>query len=76
MQYIKLVSKRSTTRPGSILEKLLMALVEVNHGLGLALLPPIIHVFMADHLFFIVMMITEVEIGTTPNFFLHITIVD
>ena len=59
----------STTIPCSMQEKMLMALGEVDLGLGPALLPPIIKVIMVDHLVFIVMVIPEMEIGlTTANF--------
>ena len=53
-----------------------MALGEVGLCLGLALLPPIIHLIFVDHLFLIVMVITEVEIRLIPANFLHITIVN
>ena len=52
-----------------------MVLVEVDLGLGPVLLPPVIHVVMVDHLVFIVMVITEVDIGTTQDNFLHTTMV-
>ena len=45
-------------------------------GLIPALLPPMIQVIMVDHLFLIVVVITEVEIYFTPANFLHITMVD
>ena len=43
-----------------------MALVEVDLGLGQDLLPPIAQFIMVNHLFFVVMVITEVDIGITP----------
>ena len=55
---------------------MLMALGEVDIGLGPSILPPIIQVIMLDNLVFIVMMITEVGIGITPSKFLHRTMVD
>ena len=45
-------------------------------GLGPTLIPPIIQVIMVDNLVFIVMVITEVGIGLTPNNFMHITMAD
>ena len=68
--------KISDTLPCSMLEKMLIELVEVGIGIGPALLPPIIYVIMVDHLVFIVMVITEVEIGIKPEILLHITIMD
>ena len=68
--------KRSTTRPCLMLDKLLMALVELDLGLGPAVLPPIIQVIMVYHLVFIVMAITEVDICITPASFLHKTMVN
>ena len=68
--------KISTTLTCSILEKLLRVLVGVDLGIGTALLPPIIKATMVYHLFFLLMMITEVEIGLTPANFIHIIMVD
>ena len=68
--------KRSTTLPCSMLEKVFMALGEIDLGIVPALLPPIIQLIMVDHLVFIVMLITEVGIGLTSAKFLHITMVD
>ena len=68
--------KRSTTLPCSMLEKVFMALGEMDLGLGPALFPPIMKLIMVDHLVFIVRLITEVGIGLTPANFLHIIIVD
>ena len=76
MQDMGVGLKRSTTRTCSMLEKVFMELREVHLGLGPALLHPIIQVTILDHLFFIVMVITEVDIGLTPANFLHITMVD
>ena len=59
-----------------MLEKVLMVLGEVDLGLGPSLLPPIIQVIMVDHLVFIVMVITEVDIDITPANFTYITMVD
>ena len=41
----------STIHPSLMLEKLLMVLGEVDFGLGLDLLPPIIQAIIVDHLF-------------------------
>ena len=60
-QITELGMKRSTTCPCSTLEKVLMALGEVDLGLGTALLPPIIQLIMVDHQVYIVTVITEVE---------------
>ena len=76
VQDIELGPKRSTTRPCSMLEEVLMMLGEVDLGLGRDLLPPIIQGIMVDHLIFIVMVITEVGIGITPENCLRITMVD
>ena len=43
---------RSTTCPFSMLEKVLMALREVELGIGPALLRTIIQAIMVDHLFY------------------------
>ena len=53
-----------------------MVLGEVDLGLEPALIPPIMQVSMADNLIFIVMVITEVGIGLTPENFIHMTMVD
>ena len=50
LQDVEVGMKISTTITCSMLEKVLMALVEVHLGLGPALIPPIIHVIMLDHL--------------------------
>ena len=76
VQYTEVGLKRSTTRPCSMLEKALMALVEVDIGIGPALLPPIIQVTMVDHLVSIVMVIKEVDICITPANFMYITVLD
>ena len=67
---------RSTTLPCSIFEKVLMELGEVDLDLGPALLPTIIQVVVVDNLDLIFMEIIRVVIGTTPDNFLHITMVD
>ena len=64
VQDMELGPNISTTFPCSLLEKVLMVLVEVDLGLGPALLPTIIKVIMVYHLFLIVI------------YFLHITMVD
>ena len=53
-----------------------MALGELYLGLGPDLIPPTIQMIMVDNLFFIVMVITEVGIGLTPENFIHMTMVD
>ena len=50
VQDMEIFPKKSTTRPYSIWEKVLMALGEVDICPGLAHLPPIIQVIMLDHL--------------------------
>ena len=50
-----------------------MDMGEVDLGLGPTLLSTIIQVIMVDHLIFIVMAITEAEIGIKPEMFIHIT---
>ena len=76
VQYMKLGLNISTNHNFLMLEKVLMALGEVDISLGPALLPSIIQVIMVDHLVFIVMVITEGDIGITSSNFLHITMVD
>ena len=76
VQDMELGPKRSTTCTCSMLEKLLMALVEVDLGLVLALLHSIIQVIIVEHMVFIVMVITGVGIYITPANFLHITMVE
>ena len=66
----------STTWPYSMLEKVLMELVEVDICLRPVLLPPIISVIVVDHLVLIFMVITEVEIVIPSAIFLHITMVN
>ena len=73
VQDMEVVLNRSTTIPCSMLEKLLMELIEVYLDLGPSLLSTIIEVIMIDHLVLIVMAIAEVGIGLTPEYFLHIT---
>ena len=53
-----------------------MVLVEVDLGLGYALLSPTSQIIMVYRLIFIVMVLTDVIIGITPANFLHITMVD
>ena len=76
VQDAELSLKILTTRPCSMLEKVLMALVEVDFGLGPDLLPTIIQVIMVDHMGFIVMPIKEVDIGIPPSNVMHITMVE
>ena len=66
VQCMVLEMNKSNTIPCSMLEKVLMTLVEVYLGLVPDLLPPTIQVIMVDHLVFIVMLITEVGMGLTP----------
>ena len=72
-KYTEVGPNRSTTCTCSMFEKVLMALVEVDIGIIPALLPPIIQVIMVDHLIFIVIFITEFDIGITAFNCLHIT---
>ena len=76
MQDMEVGMNRSTTCPCSMLEKVLMALVEEGLGLGPSLLPTVIQVIIIYHLVFIVMVITEVVMFLTPANFLHITMLD
>ena len=76
VKYMEVDLKISTTCPFSMLDNFLMSLVEVDPGLGPALLLPIIQVIMLYHMVFIVMVIKEVEIGITSDNFLHTTMVD
>ena len=76
VQDMEVYTKKSPTCPYPMLDKVLMALGEVDLGLGPALFPPIIQAIMVDRLIFVVMVITEVDIGIPPAKFLHITMVD
>ena len=76
LKYMEVVLNISTTIYCSMLEKHLMALVEVDLGLVPAFIPPIIQLIVVDHLFFIVVLITEVFICLTQANFLHITMVE
>ena len=53
-----------------------MELGEVDISIIPDLLPPIIWVIVVDHMVFIVMVITEVDIGITQANFLHITMLE
>ena len=75
MQDVKVGIKRSSTIPLTIMDKVLLVMVEVELGSRQALLPPIIQVILVDHWIFIVMFMTEVDIGLRPENFLHITMV-
>ena len=75
VQYMEVGLKISTTLPCSMLEKVLMLLVEVYLFLVPSLFTPTIQVIMVDHLIFIVMLITEVGLGLTPANLLHINMV-
>ena len=66
MQDMEVVLNKSTTFPCSMLDKVLMELVELYMGIGPDLLPPTTQVIMVDHLFFVIMLITELDIGITP----------
>ena len=59
-----------------MMDKLLTVMVEVYIGLRPAPIPSIIQVLLVDHWVFIVMFMTEVDIGLIPDNFLHITMVD
>ena len=76
MKCMEVVLKISTDLPCLMFEKVLMTLVEVGFCLIPALLPPIIQFIMVDHMFLIVTVIIEVDIGITPANILHITMVD
>ena len=58
LQDMELIMKISTTRPCSMMERVLLALGEVDLSLVPALLPPIIQLIMVDNLVLIVMVIT------------------
>ena len=53
-----------------------MVLLEVYIGLVTDPLPPIIQAIVVDNLIFIVRVITEAEIGLTPENVMHIIMVD
>ena len=66
----------SINRPCSMLEKVLMTLVEVDLGLGPAVLRPVIQVIAVYHIFSLVLVIIKLDIRFLPANFLHITMVD
>ena len=72
---VKVGIKRSATIPLTMMDKVLLVMGEVNIGIRQALLSPIIQVILVDHWIFIVMFMTEVDIGLRPDNFLHITMV-
>ena len=76
MQYMKVGLKRSSTCPFSMSDKVLIVLGEVYLGIRPALLPPIIQVIMVYQLVFIVMVITEVDMGIRPANCMHIRMVE
>ena len=66
----------SATLHFAMLEKVFMVMREVYIGIRPALVPPIIQEILVDHQYFIVMVMTEVDIGNRPVNFLHITMVN
>ena len=76
MQDSELGLKRPTTPICSMLEKVLIIMGEVDLCIIPALLPTMIWVVLVDHNIFIVMVMTEVDIGIIPDNFLHIKMVD
>ena len=76
MQDVKVGLKRSTTIFFTIMEKVLVVMGEVDLGLRLSPLPPIIQVFLVAHWSFIVMVMTGVDISLVPSNFLCINMVD
>ena len=76
VKYVEVGLKRSTTTPCSMLEKVLMVMLEVDIGLRSALLHPTIKVILVDLQVFFVMVITEVVVGPRPVNFFHITMVE
>ena len=76
VQYVEVGLKRLATLPYSMLKKVLTVMVEVDIGLISSFLSPIIRLILVDHWCFIVMVMTEVDIGLRPNISLHITMVN
>ena len=76
MKYMELGLKRLATLPFIIFEKMLMVIGEVVIFFRPALIPPIIQVILVDNWGFIVMVMTEVEIGLRPSNCLHILLVE
>ena len=76
VQDVELGLKISTTLNFSMLEKVFMAMEEVDLGLISALLPPIIQVILTDHKVIIVIVMTELDIGLITANFLHINMAE
>ena len=76
VQDVEVGMKRSVTLICSMLEKVLIVMLEVDIGLRPALLPPVIQVILVYHHVFIVMLMTEADKGFRPETLLHITMVN
>ena len=76
MQDIEVGLKRSTTCTFSMFKEALMALGEVDLSRSPEILPAIIQVIMVNNPVLIIMAITEVDMGITPEMFLHINMVE
>ena len=76
MKDVEVGLNRSSTLPFKMLYKVLMVMGEVYICLRPALIPTIIQVILVDHWIFIVMVVTEIDIGLRPANFIHMTMVD
>ena len=75
LQDVEVGLNLSSTLSFKMLYKVLMVMGEVYTCLILALIPPIIQVILADHWGFIVIVMTEVDIGLRPANYIYITMV-
>ena len=73
---MKLGHKRPFTLTFTIMEKLLMVIVEVDIGIRPDPIPPIIQVTLVYCWIFPFVIIIEVEVGLSLATIIHITIVD
>ena len=76
MKDVEVGLNRSSTLPFKMLYKVLMVMGEVYICLRPSLIPTIIQVILLDHWIFIVMVVTEIDIGLRPANFIHMTMVD
>ena len=76
VQDLEVGLKRSATLTFKIMDKVLIVVGELDIGIRISPLRTIIQVSLVYPWGFIVMVITEVEIGLRPSNFLHITMVE
>ena len=76
MQYMKVSLNRSATVPFTIMERVLIVMVEVDLCLRPSPLPTTIQLCLVDHWVFIIMVIREVDICLRPAKIFHISTVE